>query len=141
VPYDQDGEYDWKVMQRNANLYKKSPAMIEEHYVELLERCRSTIHLFKEMEKKKGLREYHWRLPFNISFLTLPLFKKCTGGRSKGLEDEVVLKEGGDEMTYVQAMKVLQRIILFSKIRGKALKLSEEELRFRLVSWKSLPLL
>jgi inhibitor of KinA sporulation pathway (predicted exonuclease) len=54
VPYDQDGEYDWKVMQRNANLTKKTPALIEKHYVELLERCRSTIRLFKKMEKTKG---------------------------------------------------------------------------------------
>jgi hypothetical protein len=117
VPYDQDGEYDWKVMQRNANLSRKTPAMIEKHYVELLERCRSTIRLFKKMEGKPGGKGA----------------TAAGGGRGKRPEDEVILREDGDEMTYAQAMKVLQRIILFSKIRGKALKLGDEELRFRLV--------
>lgn len=59
------------------------------------------------------------------------------GARGKKPEDEVILKEDGDEMTYSQAMKVLQRIILFSKIRGKALKLGEEELKSRLVPFSS----
>jgi hypothetical protein len=65
--------------------------------------------------------------------------KAGAAGSRKRPEDEVILREDGDEMTYSQAMKVLQRIILFSKIRGKALKLGDEELRFRLVRLPRLP--
>ncbi len=106
VPYDSNGEYCWAVMQKNANLFRKTPKAIEKHYVKFLEKCRNTIRVHKKKEKK--------------------------GTKLKEEIKNEPLSEDEEEMSYTQAMKVLQRIIMFSKIRTKVLALDPTDLKHRL---------
>eukprot|EP00026_Physarum_polycephalum_P000102 Phypoly_transcript_00102.p1 GENE.Phypoly_transcript_00102~~Phypoly_transcript_00102.p1 ORF type:complete len:2164 (+),score=408.47 Phypoly_transcript_00102:294-6785(+) len=94
-PLDKSGEYHWGVIKEKANLKRKTADLIERYYVDFLTQCRNMI----SNNTPKGDRRR---------------------GRGRP-EDDESMSLRGDDITFGQCKRVVQRIMMFSNLRTKVL--------------------